>query len=200
MHNGPTSHTSVTLLDRLRQQPTDQAAWNDFVARYGPKIYQWCRHWHLQEADALDVTQNVLLKLAQKMSTFAYDPGGSFRAWLKTLTRHAWTDYLEGRERAGPDAGDSRVGEALASLEAGDDLVKRLDEEFNRELFEQASIRVRLRVAPRTWDAFRLTALEGQPAAQAAAQLAMKVAHVYVAKSEVLKMLQQEVQKLECGS
>ena len=200
MDTSSSSQTSITLMGRLRQTPTDQAAWNDFVARYGPKIYQWCRHWRLQEADAQDVTQTVLLKLAQKLGSFAYQPGGSFRAWLKTLARNAWSDFVQVRQRPGLGSGDSQTAELLASLEAGDDLVKRVDEEFEREMLEQAAVRVRQRVAPRTWDAFRLTGLEGQPAAQVAAQLNMTVAHVYVAKSDVLKMLQEEVQKLEVGS
>jgi RNA polymerase sigma-70 factor (ECF subfamily) len=61
---------SPTLLGRLRLTPTDQAAWDAFVHRYSRKIYSWCREWHLQEADAQDVTQAVLLKLADKMRTF----------------------------------------------------------------------------------------------------------------------------------
>ena len=56
---------------------------------------------------------------------------------------------------------------------------------------------MRLRVAPRTWDAFRITVLEGLPGAQAAQQLDMKVATVYVAKSEVQRMLREEIQELE---
>ena len=63
------SRTSVTLLGRLRQDPKDQAAWNDFVARYEPRILQWCRGWGLQESDAQDVTQDVLLKLNGLMAT-----------------------------------------------------------------------------------------------------------------------------------
>ncbi len=74
------SQTSVTLLGRLRQDPYYQAAWNDIVLRYRPKILQWCRRWRLQESDAQDVTQAVLLKLNGLMATFAYDPSRSFRA------------------------------------------------------------------------------------------------------------------------
>jgi DNA-directed RNA polymerase specialized sigma24 family protein len=65
------SRTSVTLLSRLRQDPKDQAAWNDFVARYEPKILQWCRGWKLQDSDARDVTQDVLLKLHRLLAKFA---------------------------------------------------------------------------------------------------------------------------------
>src|SRR5262249_27719327 len=90
------TRTSASLLERLRA-PEDQAAWRDFAGRYGPKIYKWCLRWNLQEADAEDVTQNVLLKLAAKMRTFAYDPSRSFRAWLKTVTHHAWRDFVDSR-------------------------------------------------------------------------------------------------------
>src|SRR4051812_44928236 len=92
-------NTSANLLMRLRQAPTDQEAWGEFVLRYGPIIYGWCRRWELQEADAQDLTQDVLVKLAEKMRSFAYDPSRSFRAWLKTLTRHALRD--SGQTRAG---------------------------------------------------------------------------------------------------
>ncbi len=69
------SATRVTLLQRLARSGTpDQVAWREFVEHYGRKIYQWCRHWKLQEADARDVTQNVLLKMAERIKDFRYDP------------------------------------------------------------------------------------------------------------------------------
>lgn len=81
MNSASASRTSVTLLGRLRQDPTDQATWAAFVARYGPKIYAWCRRqWNLQEVDAEDVTRNVLLILARKMGTFAMIRRGGFAA------------------------------------------------------------------------------------------------------------------------
>jgi RNA polymerase sigma factor (sigma-70 family) len=193
----PSARTSVTLLGRLRQNPKDQVAWSDFVARYEPKILQWCRRWRLQEPDAQDVTQAVLLKLSRLMENFAYDPSRSFRAWLKTLTHHAWRELVAERKRGGIGSGDSRMGELFENIQAGDDLDKHIEEEFNRELMEQAMVLVRPRVAARTWAAFRMTALEGCSGAAAAAQLEMKVARVYVAKSEVKEMIRREIRKLE---
>jgi RNA polymerase sigma factor (sigma-70 family) len=191
------SGTRITLLGRLRRDPSNQAAWGEFVEHYGAKIYGWCRKWNLQEADAQDVTQNVLLKLAQKLREFTYDPSRSFRAWLKTLTHHAWSDYLETRQRPGLGSGDSQVGAMLHSIEARDDLVKHLEAEFDRELLDEAMLRVRLRVAPQTWQAFVLTALDGLSGADAAPRIPMQVAQVFVAKRRVQKMLQEEVAKLE---
>ena len=68
--------TSLTLLGRLRRDPKDQAAWSEFVARYGPRILQWCRGWGLQESDAQDVTQDVLLKLNGLMARFRRPTAG----------------------------------------------------------------------------------------------------------------------------
>src|SRR5437763_10876499 len=191
------SGTRITLLGRLRRDPTNQAAWAEFVDHYGAKVYAWCRKWNLQEADAQDVTQNVLLKLARKMGEFTYDPSRSFRAWLKTLTHHAWSDFLESRARPGLGSGDSHAADILHSVEAREDLVRQLDEEFDRELLQEAMLRVRLRVAPQTWQAFPLTALEGLPGAEAAERIPMQVAQVFVAKRRVQKMLQEEVAKLD---
>ncbi len=191
------SGTRVTLLGRLRRDPSNQAAWTEFVDHYGPKIMRWCQKWNLQEADAQDVTQNVLLKLADKMRDFSYDPTRRFRAWLKTVAQHACSDFLESRQRPGLGSGDSRVNSILHSAEARADLLSHLEEQFDREILEEAMHRVRLRVAPQTWQAFWLTAWENLSGAEAAQRIPMQVAQVYVAKRRVQKMLQEEVEKLE---
>jgi RNA polymerase sigma factor (sigma-70 family) len=191
------SGTRITLLGRLRRDPTNQSAWNEFVDHYGPKIMGWCFKWNLQEADAQDVTQNVLLKLAEKLRDFSYDPSKSFRAWLKTVSHHACSDFLQGRQKPGLGSGDSQVGSLLANATAREDLVQHLEAEFDREILEEAMLRVRLRVAPQTWQAFWLTAYEALSGAEAAARIPMQVAQVYVAKRRVQKMLQEEVARLE---
>jgi RNA polymerase sigma-70 factor (ECF subfamily) len=191
------SRTSITLIGRLRQDPRDQAAWGQLVARYRPGILGWCRRRGLQESDAQDVAQAVLLELSRSMVTFVYDPSRSFRVWPKTIARHACRDIVAERKRTGVGSGDSRMFELLENIQAGDGLVRQLAEEFRRELMDEAMARVRPRVAQRTWDAFRLTALEGCSGAEAAAQLRMRVAHVYVAKSEVKEMIRREIRRLE---
>jgi RNA polymerase sigma-70 factor (ECF subfamily) len=85
----------------------------------------------------------------------------------------------------------------LHSVEAREDLIQKLEEAFDHEFLEVAKVQVRLRVAPHTWEAFRLVALEGLPAEEVAAKVNMQVAMVYVAKSKVQKMLQAEIRKLD---
>jgi RNA polymerase sigma-70 factor (ECF subfamily) len=189
--------TRMSLLGRLRESSADESAWNEFIAWYAPLIHMWCSRWKLQNADAEDVTQVVLVKLADKMRTFHYDPSKSFRAYLKTLTHYAWCDFLESRKRHGAAAGGSDMLDALHQVEAGDDLVKQLDAEFDREILAEAMARVAERVEPHTMQAFRRTAIDGLSGADVAAELNMKVATVFKARSKVQQMLQDEVKKLE---
>ena len=198
MADAPLPTTRVTLLGRLGQDPTDQAAWGEFVERYGRHILRWCRQWKLQDADAEDVTQDILVKLTQKLQHFAYDPSRSFRAWIKTVTQHAWSDFVRARHK---DPGHNAGSIALVadSAEAQSDLERQLEEAFDRELLEVAMHRIKGRVKPENWEAFRLTAIEGHPGAEAAAKLGMAVAHVFVAKHRIQKMLREEVRILKDG-
>jgi RNA polymerase sigma-70 factor (ECF subfamily) len=191
------SETRISLLSRLRNHPNDRSAWEEFVGRYGPKIRDWCGRWGLQQADTEDITQTVLVRLATKLRGFVYDPSRSFRGWLKTLTRHAWSDFVADQRRAVTAGGGTGAFEILHSVEARDDLESRLADTFDLELLELATNEVRERVEAHTWEAFRLTALEGLSGAEAAARLSMPVASVFKAKSNVQKMLQEEIARLE---
>lgn len=186
------SATSATLLRRL-SNPQDREAWGTFVGRYRDRILAWCRHQGLQEADAEDVTQGLLLAMPAKMADFTYDPArGSFRGWLRTVVRRTVSGYARGQARARgtPDPA------ALEQAAAVEDLLARLSEAFDLELFEEALQRVRQRVQGPTWDAFRLTALEGRAGKEAAAALGLKVAVVHVYRSRVQAMVRDEVQAM----
>jgi RNA polymerase sigma-70 factor (ECF subfamily) len=193
------SRTNISLLLRLGQHPADQAAWDEFVDRYGAKIYTWCRAWRLQDADARDVTQAVLAKLAVQLRRFRYDPAYRFRAWLRTLTNNACRDCMDERRKTIGAVALGMTGQTdlIQSVEARDDLARRLEVEFDLELLEEAERRVRERAEPQTWEAYRLTAIEGLSGAEAAARLGMKVAAVFVSRSHVVKRLRKEVKALD---
>ncbi|MGF1579777.1 MAG: RNA polymerase sigma factor [Gemmataceae bacterium] len=197
MENDSTANTRVSLLKRLRDQPEDHSAWDEFVDRYAPQLYAWCRQWRLQDADAQDITQNVLVKLAEKMRSFEYDATGSFRAWLKTVTRNAWNDFVKSQQRAVQGAGHQEVEELLGNVEASEHLVSHLESLFDLEVLELASSRVQARVDVQSWEAFRLTAREHVSSTQVAGRLNMTVSAVYKAKSRLLQMIREEVEKME---
>ena len=197
--NATESATSTSLLVRLQQAPADQGAWAEFVRRYGPRIHEWGRRWGLQEADAQDVSQDVLLKLVRAMQAFRYDPALRFRGWLKTVAHHAWQDLARGR-RPVAAGGEPAAADPLQSLAACDDLAAGVEAAYEQELFDRAVGRVRPRVQPQTWDAFRLTAFDGLPGAEVAARLGMPVTSVYKARSNVQRLLRAEVLELDGGA
>jgi len=192
----PDDDTSITLMMRVGHSPADGGAWDRFVERYQPMIRAWCLKWGAQPVDADDVAQEVLTKLVTAMKTFRYDPDRSFRAWLKTVTQNAWTDFTRTqrlRAAAGPD-------HTLAIADSHDalvDLEKQMEEALDRELFELAMHRVEKRVKPATWQAFHRTVIDNRPGPEVARELGMQVAHVFVAKHRVQKLLEQEVRTLQ---
>jgi RNA polymerase sigma factor (sigma-70 family) len=194
-HQAP--HTNPSLLGRLRAVPVDQQAWVGFVDRYGPSIHAWCLEWRLTADDAAEVTQQVLTRLVVRLRAFEYDPTRSFRKWLWTVARHAWADFVESRDRVGRGSGSEHVNDLLHRQAARDDLLARLASAFDLELYEEAAARVRARVQPKTWEAYHRTAVDGQTGRQVAAALGLSVASVFVAKSSVLRLLREEIGRLE---
>jgi RNA polymerase sigma factor (sigma-70 family) len=189
--------TSATLLDRVGLSPNDQVAWARFVDLYGSRIRGWCRQWGLQSADSEDVTQDVLLRLAQKLRSFQYDPSRSFRGWLRTVTQNALADHLADRKRQCSGSGDDDVWDQLQSVQARDDLIEHLKDQFDAEIVAVACARARVRVEPRTWEAFRLTAYEGLSGEAVAERIGMSRATVFKAKSRVLEILREEIKRLD---
>lgn len=191
--------TRVSILMSLRDNPGDPTAWSAFVDRYGPRIHAWCLRWKLQDADAQDVTQMVLLNLVRHLPDFAYDPSRSFRGWLRTLTAHSWSDFIRDQVRGVRGAADPAVVDLLDTMPARVDLVRHLEETYDRELLELAIAEVRERVEPHTWEAFRLTAIEGVAASEVAAALGIGVATVYRARHVVQTRLRKAVAAMDSG-
>lgn len=191
------SVTSLSLLCALKDDVQQHQAWIRFVQRYGPRIEGWCRRWGLQEADARDVMQNVLLQLAKQMGSFEYDHAGRFRSWLKTIAWRAWADYLRSMNRNVALPGSLQLLAKLDTVEAKDDLLSQLDDEANREILELAIQRVRGRVKETTFEAFRLMTFEDMSGAEAAEQLGISVGTVFVSKSRVDRMLSEEAALLD---
>jgi RNA polymerase sigma factor (sigma-70 family) len=190
--------TNITLLGRLATDPSDPDAWSRFVFVYGPHLVDWCRGFGLQDADARDVAQDVLLRLSRRMAQFRYDPSKRFRGWLRTMVRDAWFEWAQRRppRDEGAKEGDGSL-DALLDESAGEELASLIEREHESELFAVAMSSVARRVQPRTFEAFRLLALEGMPGKEAADRLGMNLGSAYAARAKVQRLIREEVEKLE---
>src|SRR5207247_909236 len=147
----------------------DQTAWSRFVDLYSPLIYSWARQVGLQESDAADLVQDVFALLVQKMPEFAYNPHGSFRAWLKTVTLNKWRE--NGRRASARCQGGGAMPEMVATEES---------EVFWEVEYRQHVIGMALKVMQtdfeaKTWKACWALVVEGRPAAQVAAELGISI-------------------------
>lgn len=197
MAGNPPPSTSQFLILQLTSGMNDPEAWKRFVYLYGPHLVEWCRKYGLQDADARDVSQDVLLQISRQISRLKYDPSKRFRGWLRAIVHSAWCDWVERFHAANVGAADSAIRTRLEQVPARDELVARLEAEFDRELMELAMQRVRKRVEPKTWRAFELQAMKGVSGEDAAAELEMRLGSAFAARSKVQRMIRDEIEKLE---
>jgi RNA polymerase sigma-70 factor (ECF subfamily) len=188
--------TCESLILALGHASRPEEAWIRFVEVYGPPILEWCRNWRLQDADARDVSQEALLRLAQYLPGFQYDSSRRFRGWLRTVVHHCVCDWIEDQRRVASGTGDTTVLNLLQSLPAREALVERLEQQFDRELLERAMVLVRERVEPLTWRVFELLAVEQVSGEEVARRTGMKVASAFASRSKVQRLLRIEIDHL----
>jgi RNA polymerase sigma-70 factor (ECF subfamily) len=189
MHTTPGS-----LLHRLRrpQDPTvRQDAWSRFVQLYSPLIYGWARRSGAPRHEALDLVQDVLTILVQKLPAFDYEPHKSFRAWLRTVTLNRFRE-LRRKEHFVVQAGDA----LLAEVPNPDNACAFEDEDYHRYLVGRALKLMQAEFQPTTWKACWEHVVSDRTAAEVARELGISEGAVYVAKYRVLRRLRVELRDL----
>lgn len=192
MNHSP--ETRLTLIEKIRN-PADVQAWGEFIEIYEPLIIETCRRKGLQHADAIDVAQDVLARVAGSVERFCHDAAGAtFRGWLYRITRNLTIDLLRRRSRDALAQGEvpidlGRIPEPSTEESAEFDLA------YQRQMFLLVARRVESKVKPQTWAAFWKVEVEQLDPTVVASELGMSRGAVYVAKSRVLARLRREVQK-----
>jgi RNA polymerase sigma-70 factor, ECF subfamily len=189
--------TSLTLLQRLAQQPGDDD-WNRLLSIYRPLIYSQVCQFPTLISEADDITQNVILVLMREVSVFQRQRTGSFRAWLRGIVVNQLRNTLRKNKRS--PIINSGTGELENILDEWSDPAsiasKKWDDEHDRMVFLRASEIVKNEVEPQTWAAFVGHALEGRSVAQVSAELGISCNSVLLAKSRLTKRIRNEVSGL----
>jgi RNA polymerase sigma-70 factor (ECF subfamily) len=195
MANSPSTRPS--LLVRLRDAQ-DGLAWSQFVELYAPLIYGFVRKQRLQDADAADLTQDVLRAVSVAIKRLDYDPRqGTFRGWLFTVVRNKLRNFLASRQRLVRGSGDSDMHRLLQEQPAPqDDEAALWQEEYQRRVFAWAASQVRDDFQESSWQAFWMTAVEGKSGKETAHALGLTVAAVYLAKSRIMARIKEQIEEL----
>jgi RNA polymerase sigma-70 factor (ECF subfamily) len=204
----PTSHgpgagascpasTSSSLLERVRAR--DAAAWERLVDLYTPLVYRWCRQAGLSPDDAADVVQEVLVSVARSIDDFrGAGPSGSFRAWLRGITRHRLLDLF--RRRHGSPQARGGTEAQLEFLQVAEPMEVSATGAPGAEedaLWRRVLELVRAEFEDRTWQAFWRVVVDARTPAETASELGMTLAAVYKAKSRVLRRVRDQLGELE---
>lgn len=193
MNSSP--ETRFSLIGRL-SNPENVEAWNEFAQIYQPMIFRIARRRGLQHADASEVTQEVLTRVANAVESWDPDRNkGTFRGWIYRITRNVTIDYLRkaGRQPINLDT--------LSSVPIRDfsdpsqEQSREFQMEYEKQLFVWAANKIQGEFKPRTWQAFWTTAVEGKSVRETAIELSMTAGAIYVSRSRVMKRLSEEVQK-----
>src|SRR5262249_38136023 len=149
------------------------------------------------DADAADLTQDVLQAVARASRRLEYDPErGTFRGWLFTVARNKLHNFLARRQRL-PQEDEADVQRLLDEQPAREaDEAALWEREYEQRLFDWAAEQIRDDFQESTWQAFWRTAVEGEGAREVAAALGTSIGAVYVAKSRVLARLRERIQEV----
>lgn len=185
-------NTRQSLIVRLKLSSDD--AWAEFLTVYEQAIYRFCRSRGLQDADAMDVTQEVFSALHSRLDRWDVETDrGSFRGWLFRVARNIAVDKTREKSRRPAPADDATLAGLAQSMEHEASAFRY---EYKRTLFQWAADHVSREVHETTWQCFWKTAIQNQKANDVAKSLGVSVGSVYTAKCRVVSRIREKLCQL----
>jgi RNA polymerase sigma factor (sigma-70 family) len=197
--------TRKSLLERL-QTWDDQEGWKQFYDTYWQLIYGVGRRAGLGHGEAEDLVQDTVVAVVKKMPGFEYDPARcSFKSWLMMVTRSRLSNLFRKLNRRPPRAENVLVDSPTATLAAipENDSVSIdsiWEEEWQKNLMEQAIRRVKAQVPMEQYQVFDLFVIKEMEGRTVAKTLGISLSRVYVTKHRISKMIRDAVKQLETES
>ena len=187
--------TRASLIVRLRRTE-DVDAWGEFVDIYQPLIIRVAKKHSLQDADAAEVAQEVLTRVAKAIDRWDPDPKrGTFRGWLYRITRNLTIEFLRGDKRRPLTQDNSAVDWAIENHAVESNGASReFQIEYERQMFAWAAEQIETQFQSNTWQAFWLTAVKHESVDSVAKKLSMTRGAVYIARSRVMAKLKEQIQ------
>ena len=187
--------TRYSLIARLscREQAD---SWCEFLETYQTAIIRYCRSRGLQDADAAEVAQEVLLAVHQSVESWIPSGRiGSFRAWLFETARRASLKSIRQRSRH-VNSTSQILDAARIEDEPAAAIAKQDEEDWQRWLFYAASGVVQTEVTETTWQAFWQTAVVGRTPEEVSGELGISIGSVYTARCRVISRIRKHVEEM----
>ena len=189
------TETRSSVLRQIRD-PENHAAWEQFFDQYAHYIFILARRSGLQEADADDLVQTVLVELAQKIQALEYDRRkGKFRTWLAACARHRIADMLRAKYRRGAheiggfDRSETRTDYFMRQADPGPDQFQKMaDEEWAALIMDRALRATREAVSAAQFSLFHAYVMEHWPVERVMKTYGVSRDQIYQAKRRVGKV------------
>ena len=186
-----TDSTASSLLQRAKSR--DETAWNHLIQLYGPLVYYWCRKAQLQAADAADIVQDVFHGVATGLGNFQRTHTGSFRGWLRVITRNKIYNFIQRQQKQPQATGGSTAHVAIQQFP--DPQAESIDDSSidlkRHDQLSQALECLRSEVKDSTWQIFWRTTVERHEPIEVSRELGIRLGTVYQAKSRSLTRLRE---------
>ena len=193
--------TRYSLLSRLKDWD-DNESWRVFFDTYWRLIYVMALKAGLTRTEAQEVVQETVICVAKDIQKFKRDRRlGSFKGWLRNLTRWRIADQFRKRTRLAR-ADDSGAERPFQPVEALPDLANEHDEsdweeEWQSHLLRTAMQRVKRRVREEQYQLFDFYVVKQWPVSRITQTMGVSANRVYLAKYRIARLVQREMRLLE---
>ena len=177
--------TSKTLLDKIASG--DEISWDEFYLKYSPIVKALAVYKGLSGTDADDVCQQVMLQFFKQSKTFKFDPDiARFRTYFGRIVNAKIINYFRRKENKEILADDK-----MLDIPVDPEIEAIYMSEWRKTLLIEAQQKLKERVAPETYQAYELYAMQGRPVEKVAAYLDCSVNQVYQAKKRCFAMMRE---------
>jgi RNA polymerase sigma factor (sigma-70 family) len=187
--------TDSDLIKRLPFIDSFDRSWHVFLSMYEPLILRWCLRWGVPSMEAEDIVQETMLNIFRYIGSYRQHPQIRFRSWLKTVAYHCWIRIV--KRNQGLSETDAELAYDIAKVPARDDLLQILSTIADQEIVAIACGNVRSKVSDRSWNCFQMKYMEAIPTTEVAGRLHVSENAVYLTTSRILRMLREEIAKLD---
>ena len=180
--------TSKTLLDKIASG--DEISWDEFYHRYALVVIAVAQFKGLKKDDAEDVCQQVMMQFFKQSKTFRFDPNiARFRTYFGRIVNARIKNFYR-------DNNESVAVEETEETAVDPETDTLFMNDWRKVVIKEAEQELKQRVAPETFQAYELYAVQGRPVEKVAEYLDCTENQVYQAKKRCFAMMREILLKM----
>ena len=194
------SSTRKTLIERLCKTNSDTRSWSEFYNIYWKLVYSVALKAGLSPVDAEDAVQETFLKVSKHIKKFDYDRRrGRFRNWLCLIAKQQVANHYRKTKNLPElpsfwnEDPDKPFNEIPDPTNQWDEI---WEEEHRNHTLHLALTRLKEKVNPKPYQIFLAHCIKGMSVAEVAQLMEVSANEVYLAKSRVMPLFEEEIQAL----